>query len=210
MNNLLPSGIQYHEKYDLKGSTYKRKSNPRELKKKSPTYKDLDFMERHEEVSVVGGGGGGGIGGELELGRRIGEGELGGIIEGSFGKDWSWVGRNRGALGGRMLEESWEGLGMGVEEGMAGRLGGKDECSVLPKPLDISEFPRSLDGMFPGRVTLYWSSVCHIYELLYTSQLYPVWAPVTWNMYLRLSQDGLCLVPIHRKPLALEHSLSML
>ncbi len=51
MNNLLPSGVIYHEKFDLKGSTYKRKANSSEVKKKSPTFKDLDFMEKHEEVS---------------------------------------------------------------------------------------------------------------------------------------------------------------
>ena len=50
MNNLLPSSIRLHEKYDLKGSTYKRKASPNELLKKSPTFKDLDFGERHEEV----------------------------------------------------------------------------------------------------------------------------------------------------------------
>ena len=50
MNNLLPSSVRYHEKYDLKGSTYKRKANASEVKKKSPTFKDLDFMEKHEEV----------------------------------------------------------------------------------------------------------------------------------------------------------------
>ncbi|CAH1715164.1 unnamed protein product [Chironomus riparius] len=47
MNNLLPSSIRMHLKYDLKGSTYKRKANKSEMKKKSPTYKDLDFMEHH-------------------------------------------------------------------------------------------------------------------------------------------------------------------
>ncbi|XP_054722009.1 phosphatidylinositol 4-phosphate 5-kinase type-1 alpha-like [Uloborus diversus] len=47
MNNLLPSGIRLHEKYDLKGSTYKRKASKHERKKSSPTYKDLDFLERH-------------------------------------------------------------------------------------------------------------------------------------------------------------------
>ena len=52
MNNLLPSSILYHEKFDLKGSTYKRKASSAELKKGSPTFKDLDFMEKHEEVSV--------------------------------------------------------------------------------------------------------------------------------------------------------------
>ena len=50
MNNLLPSSIRYHEKYDLKGSTYKRRANSAELGKKSPTFKDLDFVERHDDV----------------------------------------------------------------------------------------------------------------------------------------------------------------
>ena len=49
MNNLLPSSIKMHQKYDLKGSTYKRKANKHEQKKPSPTYKDLDFMEHHSE-----------------------------------------------------------------------------------------------------------------------------------------------------------------
>ena len=49
MNNLLPTSIKMHEKYDLKGSTYKRKANKYERSKESPTYKDLDFMEIHQE-----------------------------------------------------------------------------------------------------------------------------------------------------------------
>lgn len=49
MNNLLPTSIKMHEKYDLKGSTYKRKANKYEKSKSSPTYKDLDFMEIHPE-----------------------------------------------------------------------------------------------------------------------------------------------------------------
>lgn len=70
MNNLLPSNVVMHQKYDLKGSTYKRKVNEREIltlidwnvfvckliqaskaerQKRSPTYKDLDFMEHHPE-----------------------------------------------------------------------------------------------------------------------------------------------------------------
>jgi len=45
MNNLLPSEIRMHLKFDLKGSTYKRKASKHEKEKKSPTFKDLDFME---------------------------------------------------------------------------------------------------------------------------------------------------------------------
>jgi len=49
MNNLIPSHVQMHEKYDLKGSTYKRCASSEERKKESPTWKDLDFMERHPQ-----------------------------------------------------------------------------------------------------------------------------------------------------------------
>ncbi|XP_065218020.1 phosphatidylinositol 4-phosphate 5-kinase type-1 alpha-like isoform X6 [Planococcus citri] len=49
MNNLLPSNIKMHQKYDLKGSTYKRKASKSERQKNSPTFKDLDFMELHPE-----------------------------------------------------------------------------------------------------------------------------------------------------------------
>ncbi|KAK2830493.1 hypothetical protein Q5P01_018424 [Channa striata] len=45
MNNLLPSAVRMHFKYDLKGSTYKRKASPKEREKAVPTYKDLDFMQ---------------------------------------------------------------------------------------------------------------------------------------------------------------------
>lgn len=45
MNNLLPSNIKMHMKFDLKGSTFKRKAGKHERSKSSPTYKDLDFME---------------------------------------------------------------------------------------------------------------------------------------------------------------------
>ncbi|XP_050397071.1 phosphatidylinositol 4-phosphate 5-kinase type-1 alpha isoform X1 [Patella vulgata] len=49
MNNLLPSSIKMHEKYDLKGSTYKRKASKSERAKSNPTLKDLDFNENHPE-----------------------------------------------------------------------------------------------------------------------------------------------------------------
>lgn len=49
MNNLLPSSIKLTEKYDLKGSTYKRKASKHERAKESPTLKDLDFLENHPD-----------------------------------------------------------------------------------------------------------------------------------------------------------------
>jgi len=43
MNNLLPRDVRMDFKYDLKGSTHKRRASETEKKKKSPTFKDLDF-----------------------------------------------------------------------------------------------------------------------------------------------------------------------
>ncbi|CAL1584864.1 unnamed protein product [Knipowitschia caucasica] len=45
MNNLLPSAVKMHQKYDLKGSTYKRRANAKERSKAVPTFKDLDFIQ---------------------------------------------------------------------------------------------------------------------------------------------------------------------
>ncbi|XP_037309005.1 phosphatidylinositol 4-phosphate 5-kinase type-1 alpha-like isoform X1 [Pungitius pungitius] len=45
MNNLLPRIIPMHLKYDLKGSTYKRRASPKEREKAVPIHKDLDFIE---------------------------------------------------------------------------------------------------------------------------------------------------------------------
>ena len=53
MNNLLPFAIRSSEKYDLKGSTYKRKASKHELAKSSPTYKDLDYKERNPDGIVL-------------------------------------------------------------------------------------------------------------------------------------------------------------
>lgn len=49
MNNLLPSKIPIHLKFDLKGSSYKRKANKYERSKSCPTYKDLDFIDLNPE-----------------------------------------------------------------------------------------------------------------------------------------------------------------
>lgn len=49
MNNLLPTSVKMHEKYDLKGSTYKRKASKHEREKSSPVFKDLDFLNNHAE-----------------------------------------------------------------------------------------------------------------------------------------------------------------
>uniref|UniRef100_A0A673L9F1 Phosphatidylinositol 4-phosphate 5-kinase type-1 beta-like n=1 Tax=Sinocyclocheilus rhinocerous TaxID=307959 RepID=A0A673L9F1_9TELE len=48
MNNILPRSLKMHYKYDLKGSTYKRRASRKECTKPSPTFKDLDFQEMHE------------------------------------------------------------------------------------------------------------------------------------------------------------------
>ena len=47
MNNLLPSKIRVDLKFDLKGSSYKRKASKNELNKTCPTLKDLDFVDLH-------------------------------------------------------------------------------------------------------------------------------------------------------------------
>ncbi|PAV76724.1 hypothetical protein WR25_21048 [Diploscapter pachys] len=53
MNNLLPQAIQMHEKYDLKGSTYKRMASKQERAKSHPTLKDLDFLENHQDGITI-------------------------------------------------------------------------------------------------------------------------------------------------------------
>ena len=46
MNNLLPSRIKMDLRFDLKGSTFKRKASKKERRKDTNcTYKDLDFMD---------------------------------------------------------------------------------------------------------------------------------------------------------------------
>lgn len=45
MNNLLPRSVPMHLKYDLKGSTCKRRASPKEREKRVPTCKDLDFIQ---------------------------------------------------------------------------------------------------------------------------------------------------------------------
>ncbi|XP_008405484.1 phosphatidylinositol 4-phosphate 5-kinase type-1 gamma isoform X3 [Poecilia reticulata] len=45
MNNVLPRVVRMHLKFDLKGSTYKRRASKKEREKAKPTFKDLDFMQ---------------------------------------------------------------------------------------------------------------------------------------------------------------------
>ncbi|CAF0983881.1 unnamed protein product [Adineta steineri] len=47
MNNLVPTNVKLHEKYDLKGSIYKRKASDEERKRDLPTLKDNDFKCLH-------------------------------------------------------------------------------------------------------------------------------------------------------------------
>ena len=49
MKNLLPSGLEMHHKFDLKGSTYKRKASRKERNKSHPTFKDLDFLDMYPD-----------------------------------------------------------------------------------------------------------------------------------------------------------------
>ncbi|XP_053322464.1 phosphatidylinositol 4-phosphate 5-kinase type-1 beta [Spea bombifrons] len=49
MNNVLPRSLKMHYKYDLKGSTYKRRASRKEREKSCPTYKDLDFLQDMHE-----------------------------------------------------------------------------------------------------------------------------------------------------------------
>ncbi|XP_042564907.1 phosphatidylinositol 4-phosphate 5-kinase type-1 gamma isoform X2 [Clupea harengus] len=49
MNNILPRVVSMHLKYDLKGSTYKRRASKKEREKSKPTYKDLDFMQDSQD-----------------------------------------------------------------------------------------------------------------------------------------------------------------
>ncbi|KAG8595697.1 hypothetical protein GDO81_001600 [Engystomops pustulosus] len=49
MNNVLPRSLKMHFKYDLKGSTYKRRASRKEREKSCPTYKDLDFLQDMQE-----------------------------------------------------------------------------------------------------------------------------------------------------------------
>lgn len=53
MNNILPSDVPIHEKYDLKGSSYKRKASKEERAKSHPTFKDLDFLEEHPSGLIL-------------------------------------------------------------------------------------------------------------------------------------------------------------
>lgn len=53
MNNLLPQSIRMHEKFDLKGSTYKRFASKAERSKANPTLKDLDFNELYKTGIIL-------------------------------------------------------------------------------------------------------------------------------------------------------------
>uniref|UniRef100_A0AAY4CD41 PIPK domain-containing protein n=1 Tax=Denticeps clupeoides TaxID=299321 RepID=A0AAY4CD41_9TELE len=48
MNNVLPRSVKMQYKYDLKGSTYKRRASRKEREKSCPTFKDLDFQDMHD------------------------------------------------------------------------------------------------------------------------------------------------------------------
>lgn len=53
MNNVLPRVVRMHLKYDLKGSTYKRRASKKEREKAKPTFKDLDFMQDLQDGLIL-------------------------------------------------------------------------------------------------------------------------------------------------------------
>jgi len=53
MNNLIPTNVRLHEKYDLKGSIYKRKASEEEHKRDLPTLKDNDFKVFHPSGLIL-------------------------------------------------------------------------------------------------------------------------------------------------------------
>uniref|UniRef100_A0A3B4ALQ7 PIPK domain-containing protein n=1 Tax=Periophthalmus magnuspinnatus TaxID=409849 RepID=A0A3B4ALQ7_9GOBI len=53
MNNVLPRVVRMHLKYDLKGSTYKRRASKKEREKAKPTFKDLDFMQDIQDGLIL-------------------------------------------------------------------------------------------------------------------------------------------------------------
>ncbi|CAF0885976.1 unnamed protein product [Adineta ricciae] len=53
MNNLIPTNVKLHEKYDLKGSIYKRKASEEERKRDLPTLKDNDFKCLHPHGIIL-------------------------------------------------------------------------------------------------------------------------------------------------------------
>jgi 1-phosphatidylinositol-4-phosphate 5-kinase len=48
-SNFIPPKLEIHEKYDLKGSSYRRDANAMEKMKSSATFKDNDFREIHPQ-----------------------------------------------------------------------------------------------------------------------------------------------------------------
>ncbi|XP_028283334.1 phosphatidylinositol 4-phosphate 5-kinase type-1 gamma-like isoform X2 [Parambassis ranga] len=53
MNNILPRSVRMHLKFDLKGSTYKRRASKKEREKSKPTFKDLDFLSDIPEGLIL-------------------------------------------------------------------------------------------------------------------------------------------------------------
>ena len=53
MNNLLPSALKMHARFDLKGSTYKRKASRHERAKPSPTFKVGNLIRCHILDKIV-------------------------------------------------------------------------------------------------------------------------------------------------------------
>ncbi|NXA77566.1 PI51A kinase, partial [Thryothorus ludovicianus] len=92
MNNLLPRSVRMHLKYDLKGSTYKRRASQRERDKAFPTFKDLDFMQDLPDGLLLDPDTYSALSKTLQRDCLVSSGGIGGVRLGWTGVNWDRLG----------------------------------------------------------------------------------------------------------------------